>query len=148
MTVEKIMTDQIITVKMDDTLLAVRRLFDRHKFHHLLVTDGGRLVGVISDRDLLKNVSPFVGRISERVEDAATLRRRVHQIMTRTPVTVRRETSVAEAAELLMNQSVSCLPVVNDHHRPVGIISWRDLLRVAINAHASSKTAAISSPSC
>ncbi len=146
MTVEQIMTKEIITVEMDDGLFAVRELFNRHKFHHLLVTDGGRLVGVVSDRDLLKNISPFIDRISERAADAATLQRRVHQIMTRTPVTIRPDTPVSEAAALLTEQSVSCLPVVNDNNRPVGIISWRDVLRTIISPTATNSPVRSPSP--
>lgn len=85
--VAEIMSTKIVTVLADDDLLAVRALFERHNFHHLLVTDNGRLIGVISDRDLLRNLSPFVGRLSERSQDVRTLYRRVHQMMTREPVT-------------------------------------------------------------
>ena len=141
MTVEQIMTRRIISVEMDDGLFAVRELFNQHKFHHLLVTDRGRLVGVVSDRDLLKNISPFIGRMSERKADAATLQRRVHQIMTRALVTVRPHTPVPEAAALLIEQSVSCLPVVNDAQKPVGILSWRDVLRTSISQEAANSPA-------
>jgi len=141
MNVEQIMTRRIISVEMDDGLFAVRELFNQHKFHHLLVTDRGRLVGVVSDRDLLKNISPFIGRMSERTADAATLQRRVHQIMTRALVTVRPHTPVSEAAALLIEQSVSCLPVVSDAQRPVGILSWRDVLRTFISQEAANSPA-------
>ena len=72
MTVGQIMTRVVTTIGMDDSVRLVRHLFDEHSFHHLLVVDRGRLVGVISDRDLLRNVSPFIdmdAHYTVRVQD-------------------------------------------------------------------------------
>ena len=66
MTVQQIMIRQVITVEMDEHLLALRDVFLQHNCHHLMVVDARRLVGVVSDRDLLRNISPFVDGISER----------------------------------------------------------------------------------
>jgi acetoin utilization protein AcuB len=128
MKIHQIMTRQTITIGMDDNVRRVRDLFEEHGFHHLLVVEKGRLVGVISDRDLLRNVSPFIGKLSERSQDAATLNRRVHQIMTRKPVTISSEMEVEDAAHVMLEHRVSCLPVVTEDGRAVGIVTWRDLL--------------------
>jgi acetoin utilization protein AcuB len=128
-TIDTIMTRQLLTVGMDETVETVSRLLAQHHVHHLLVVEHGRLLGVISDRDVLRNLSPFVGRPSERVQDAHLLRRHAHQIMTRHPVCVRPHTPIAEACTLLLFHGVSCLPVLTDDGRPIGIVTWRDLLR-------------------
>lgn len=128
MRVEQLMTRDPVCVDMDDELQRVGELFAEHGFHHLLVVEGGRLVGVISDRDLLRHLSPFIGRLSERTQDLATLHKRVHQIMSRAPVTVGTDTEIAAAAALMLDKRVSCLPVVAADGRPIGILSWRDLL--------------------
>jgi acetoin utilization protein AcuB len=60
-TVGHIMTADMVTVEMDDTLHAVREIFDNTCFHHLLVVNDRRLLGVIFDRDLLKALSPHLG---------------------------------------------------------------------------------------
>jgi len=129
MDIDKIVNRNVVTIGMDDSVVRVRELFDEHKFHHLLVVESGRLVGVISDRDLLRNVSPFVGKRSERSQDMETLRRRVHQIMTRKPVTITLDVTVENAAEVMLEYRVSCLPVVTEGRQVVGIVTWRDLLR-------------------
>jgi acetoin utilization protein AcuB len=95
------------------------------------VTENGRLVGIISDRDLLKATSPFVGTFSETSRDRATLTKRVHQIMRHNPITVKADTPVEAAARLLIEKDVSCLPVVSKEDRVEGILSWRDLLEAA-----------------
>ena len=75
----EIMSRRIVTVELDDTLEAIKKIFDSTKFHHLLVVEEGKLWGVISDRDLLRALSPFIGTTVESARDAATLRKRVHQ---------------------------------------------------------------------
>lgn len=129
MNVTSIMSREPVTVGMDDDLHRVKDLFELYRFHHLLVLLGEKLVGVISDRDLLRATSPFIGRASERPQDVATLNRRVHQIMTRSLVVVAAETPVQDAARLMLDKRVSCLPVVTDDDRLLGIVTWRDQLR-------------------
>ena len=129
MNVEKIMSKRVVTVEMDDSLKVVKGIFDNVRFHHLLVVESGRLFGVISDRDLLKALSPNIGTIIETAMDALTLDKRVHQIMTRKPVTLTPSAGIYDAIEIFNNHNVSCIPVVDDENKPVGIISWRDILK-------------------
>jgi acetoin utilization protein AcuB len=132
MNVDAIMSREPVTVGMDDDLHRVKDLFDLYRFHHLLVLLGERLVGVISDRDLLRASSPFVGRASERPQDLATLNRRVHQIMTRNLVVVPPDTPVEASARLMLDKRVSCLPVVSGEGQLLGIVTWRDQLRALL----------------
>jgi len=129
MNVEKIMSKTTVTVEMDDSLRVVKEIFDNVWFHHLLVVESGKLFGVISDRDLLKALSPNIGTASERTRDLATLNKKVHQIMTRKPVTLSLKAGIYEAIEVFNNHKISCIPVVDEEHKPVGIISWRDILK-------------------
>jgi len=87
---------------------------------------------VISDRDLLKAISPHVGTASETDRDASTLNKRAHQIMTRKPVTLGPNASIHDAADIFNKHSFSCVPVVDDEENPVGIISWRDVLKALV----------------
>jgi acetoin utilization protein AcuB len=129
----QIMSPQVVTVSMDDGLRVVRQLFEQHRFHHLLVVEGRRLVGVISDRDLLRHVSPFVGHdLAERTQDVATLNKRAHQIMTRTPISAGPDMTLQEAIGLILEHRISCLPVVDEESHPVGIVTWRDVLKTLV----------------
>jgi acetoin utilization protein AcuB len=130
MTLGDIMTSRIVSIEMDDRLEAVKEVFDTQHFHHLLVLDEHKkLCGIVSDRDLLRAVSPYVGSAAETSRDLATLNKRVHQIMTRHPVTLRRESTTADAVKLLLAHRISCIPIVDDTFKPIGIVSWRDLLK-------------------
>ena len=81
MKISQIMSCNPVTVGLDDALSAVKEIFDNVKFHHLLVIEEGKLFGVISDRDLLKSISPNIGTNMYSFKDLATLNKRVHQIV-------------------------------------------------------------------
>lgn len=129
MLIRDIMTKRVVTIEMDDKLSVVKDIFDNAKFRHLLVVEEDKLFGVVSDRDLLKAISPNIGTMTETYKDAATLNKRVHQIMTRKPITLPPTATVKEAVNLFNNHRISCIPIVDEQFRPIGIVSWRDILR-------------------
>ena len=129
MSLEKIMSKSVVTVEMDDSLRMVKDIFDNIHFHHLLVVESGKLIGVISDRDLLKALSPNIGTAAETSMAAATLNKKAHQIMIRRPVTLAPSARFSDAIEIFNNYNISCIPVVDEENKPVGIISWRDILK-------------------
>ena len=131
-TVDKIMSRRVVCVSMDDSLKKVRETFDHVRFHHLLVMENGRLTGVISDRDLLKAVSPFVNTLAELPRDVATLRKRVHQIMTRKLITIDADGNVLDAIKLFINEKISCLPVLHKDGSVAGILTWHDILKAIV----------------
>lgn len=132
MLVGDVMTRAVVTVDLDECLGRVHEIMQDGRFHHVLVTDDGRLVGVISDRDVLRAMSPFIEReFMQRRQDENTLRRKAHQVMTRHPRTTREEHDVARAARTMLEAGVGCLPATDAAGRVRGILTWRDLLRVA-----------------
>lgn len=140
-TVGTIMTRHVVTVSMEDSLRHVRDVFESVRFHHLVVVDHGRVMGVLSDRDLLKHLSPFVGKTTERVQDVSTLNKRVHQVMSRRLVSCREGTMLAEAGRLMLDHRVSCLPVVDEAGACVGIVTLRDFAAWSLVACAGDETA-------
>jgi acetoin utilization protein AcuB len=131
MDVRSIMTARVVTVEMDDRLDVVKQIFDTLKFHHLLVVDDRKkLIGIVSDRDLLKALSPYVGSAAETTRDIATLNKRVHQIMSRNPITLHPEAEIEDCVQLFLGQRISCIPIVNRDFKPVGVVSWRDVLKL------------------
>lgn len=133
MIIKDIMTSNIVSVELDDTLAVVKEIFDHVKFHHLLVIEHNKLFGVISDRDLFKALSPNIGTLAETNRDLATLNKKVHQIVTRKPVSINPDANIHDAIEIFMNNQISCIPVTDETGHPVGIISWRDIFSFVIN---------------
>lgn len=131
MLVSEVMTAQVVTISPDDTIAMAKELLDKRRFHHLMVVEDNLLLGVISDKDLLKWLSPYVGTDAETTRDTSLLNKKIHQIMSRRLITVQPETSLKQAIEVMVTSNVSCLPVVNAQNHLEGILSWRDLLAAA-----------------
>jgi acetoin utilization protein AcuB len=126
----EVMITPVATIGLDETLERIRAIFLAKRFHHLVVVHRGRVVGVISDRDLLKNISPFIGKpMMERSQDLNTLQKRAHQIMTRALIVAFEETPIEEAAAIMVSERISCLPIVDERMRLRGIVTRDDLLR-------------------
>ncbi len=134
-TVQNIMTRNVVTVTMDTSLGIIKDAFDRHHFHHVVVVNDGKAVGVISDRDLLRNISPFIGKLAERKTDFLTLQKRAHQVMTRTIVSTMQDDAVSDAACKMFKHHISCLPVLDDDGSCVGIVTMSDVLRWMLDHH-------------
>ena len=119
MNVASIMTRKMIMAEMDDSLFKVRTFFKYAEFHHILVVKDRKLVGVISDRDLLAEE----GRVT------INSNKRTHQIMSRMPITVDAQTSIEKASNLLLENDISCLPVISSQGVVEGILTWKDILK-------------------
>ncbi len=128
-TVSDIMTAPVFTVTPEATLESMRRHFEAEGFHHLLVVERGKVLGVVSDRDLLRNLSPWAGTMGASRSDDATLRKRAHQVMSRSLISIAPDARVIEAIRTMLGSRVSCLPVLDEHGGCRGIVTWRDVLR-------------------
>jgi len=100
------------------------------RIRHLPVLDGSRLVGVVSQRDLL------AAGLSRALDFDGGQRRsfmrsvEVAEVMAVRPVTVRPDTAIREAAHLMVERRIGCLPVVDEAGGAVGLVTETDLLRV------------------
>jgi acetoin utilization protein AcuB len=129
--VSEIMSRGLITVDKNASLRRVRRVLDQHRIRHLLVMDGKRLVGIVTDRDLRRaapsSKSPLT--ISEREEFMDELK--VVEVMSRKLITASPDTTVREAARVMVSEKIGCLPVVNGNQL-VGIVTETDLLEMLV----------------
>jgi acetoin utilization protein AcuB len=136
MTVEKIMSRDVVTVRPDAALMEIRGLLHERGFNHLLVTEeDDTLCGVISDRDVLKAISPFLDTYSEEHRDVKTLSQPASEIMQSDPITVTPDTPVKEASRMLLDNRVSSLPVVEGSEL-VGIVTGKDMLEYYISGES------------
>jgi acetoin utilization protein AcuB len=125
-----LMSKNVITLDVDDNLTQAKHVFDQHKIHHILIIENKKLVGVITDRDLYKHLSPQIGTHKETLRDTSLLRKKLHLIMSRELVTATKETSLNAAVVLFYDNHISCLPIVDEQFHPVGIVSWRDIIKI------------------
>ena len=129
MTIEDVMTKEVITVDMDTSLKKIHNIFNDKNLHHVIVLENEKIIGIISDRDMFKALSPFLNTAAEQNRDLNTLKRRAHQIMTRNVTTISKKASLKSTIELVLQKNISCLPVVTPDGQIEGIITWKDLLK-------------------
>lgn len=124
-----LMTRSPVCVGLDMPLKEVKLLFEKHGIRHTLVIEEGRLIGVLSERDLLKNISPYLYTHVYTTRDLASLQQRVHQVMTRHPITVFETDPIRRVVDLMSQGQMGCLPVISAEGRAVGLITRGDLIR-------------------
>jgi acetoin utilization protein AcuB len=115
MNVSRWMTKNPVAVESTETLAAVQEIMDRGQFRRVPVVDGGKLVGIVSDRDL-------------RQHTGGLARVKVNAAMSTPVVSVTPFTMLEEAANLMVKHKVGGLPVIDDG-KLAGIITATDLLR-------------------
>ena len=129
--VAEIMRQHFVTLAPGDRLDLADDVMKLGRIRHMPVLDGDRLIGVVSQRDLL------AASLSKALDFDAKERRvflksvAVDEAMTRDPVTVSPETSAGEAAALLVRRKIGCLPVVDAKGVVLGLVTETDLLRAA-----------------
>ena len=86
-----------------------------------MVVEDNKLLGIISDRDLLKSLSPAIDTLAATTKDIACLNKKAHQIMTSKPICIGENATVKSAIKIFNQNSISCIPIINDDEIPVGI---------------------------
>jgi len=131
--VENWMSPKVITVDADDSMLDATKLLKEHNVRRLLVLEKGKLVGIVTDRDL-KRASPSDATALEAHELLYLVANiKVREIMTRNPITVPYNYTIEEAAEILLQAKISGVPVVNKDGEVIGMITQTDLFNVLIS---------------
>jgi acetoin utilization protein AcuB len=128
MTVSQWMTKRLVTVGADAPVAEAWRRMQRRRIRHVPVWDRGKLVGIISDRDVRLAFPAPAADMEVGERRALWERLRVWQIMSRVLVTVAPDTPMERAARTLLRYRISGLPVLSDG-RLVGIITETDFLR-------------------
>jgi len=133
MLVNQIMSQNLHTVLADDNLSFLSKTFSDVSYHHLpVVNDDKVLLGIISDRDVTRNLSPFIDTDLERECDRALMKQTAADIMTTDPITVGQSSRIETASILLLENNFSCLPVVDDDGKIEGLLTWKDILNYHI----------------
>jgi CBS domain-containing protein len=129
--VERIMQREFASVRSDERLDFVDDVMALGRVRHMPVVDDGKLVGVVTQRDLL---AAALSRVLEfdRQERRSFLRSvDVGEVMSRKPITIEPGASLREAATRMLRHKIGCLPVVAPTGEAIGLLTETDLLRAA-----------------
>lgn len=126
--VRDVMSEKIVQISAGDTLSTVEDIMTLGGVRHMPVVRAGKLVGVVSERDLLR------ASLSNLTEFGTEQRRaflhvvEIERVMASPPVVIGPDDSVEDAALLMAEKKIGCLPVV-DGERLMGMITETDILR-------------------
>lgn len=133
MSIASQMTTTLVHVAPDASLGEMHGIFESRPIHHLLVMDAEKLLGIVSDRDVLRLMSPFSNTLLESEKDRFASQLPASRIMKSNIVSVSINAGLREAASLMVENGISLLPVVDHDQRVVGVLSWKDILRQIAN---------------
>jgi acetoin utilization protein AcuB len=130
MLVKNWMTKDVITIEADQSMRDAIYVLEENRVNLLPVTLKGKVVGVLTDRDL-KKASPSECSVREMKEFMELISKiSVRDIMTGDPVTISPDYTVEEAAAILMEKRISGLPVLDENRKLVGIITRSDVFKM------------------
>ena len=112
------MSKNVITQDHEISVAQALKIFKSQKVHHLILTKNISVIGIVSDRDLL-----WVEKINLSEHAMAK------QFMAETILCCHEETPLDQVAKVMVKESISALPVINDKHELSGIITHHDLLK-------------------
>ncbi|GAP21263.1 CBS domain-containing protein [Leptolinea tardivitalis] len=132
LTAKDYMTSHVVTLDPDASLLEAHRLMGAERIRSLPVVEDGELKGIVTRTDLLSNDnSRFLSRNNQE-ESLKVLTNSVEQIMSTNVITITPETSILEAARLLLENKIHSLPVLDSDKKLAGILTESDLFRMVI----------------
>jgi acetoin utilization protein AcuB len=127
------MSEDVVTIGVNDSVQRALDLMQDYHISLLPVTDGGKLVGIVSDRDLKRAAPSEVSQFGREHIDNFLSLISVVTVMTPNPITVPDDFTVEETAEVLLDNKISGCPVRDSRGRMVGIVTKSDLFRAIIS---------------
>lgn len=131
MLIGQCMQREVITITPTTSHRAAVQLLQEHNIRRLPVVAHGRLVGIVSEKDLLTSQPSPATTLSVYEIFALLDKMPVKQIMTQPVVTVGADCTIEDAATIMLTRKIGCLPVVRDHQL-IGIITESDIFRLFV----------------
>lgn len=136
--VSQIMTKDLITLNVSNTLYDAEKLFKNHKIRHIPVVEDKKLLGVLSYSDLLKISYADVEEAEDVETDGVSAVVydifSISQVMTKSPMIVEPNTTIKEVVEILTEQSFHSIPVVENGELK-GIVTTTDILKYLLKQY-------------
>jgi CBS domain-containing membrane protein len=127
--VRDLMTEKVFALSPSDDLAALYDLMDAERIRHVPIVDrDGDLVGLVTERDLSRSALGSQTDLPLSVQQELLQRRRIREIMTMEVETAEPSQRLRDAAEILLENKIGCLPVVEGNHL-VGILTEADFVR-------------------
>jgi CBS domain-containing membrane protein len=126
--VREIMTGSPVTLKPEDTLDLANNVISLGRIRHIPVVEDGRLVGLLSERDLMGAATTEIFGLKQKRKSALLKTVLIKDVMKKRVITVKPDTPIKDAAQLMADKKVGCVPVVIAGAL-VGLVTTTDILR-------------------
>ena len=133
MLVKNWMSKNLITVDINDSMQDAAKLLKKNNIRGLPVMKNGKLVGIVTDRDLKRASASDANTLDIHELLFLISEIKVKDIMTKDPITIPVDETIEEAAELLLDNKLSRAPVVDNDGKLVGVITQTDIFRVLVS---------------
>jgi predicted transcriptional regulator len=126
--VREIMMGSPVTLAPDDTLDLANDVISLGRIRHIPVVEGGKLVGLLSERDLIGAAANRIFGLKQKTRSALLKTELVKNVMKKRVITVAPDTPIKEAARLMAEKKIGCVPVMSDGTL-VGLVTTTNVLR-------------------
>jgi CBS domain-containing protein len=130
-TVRDLMTRNPTTLDRNETLDLAESIMNLGRIRHMPVVDDGRVVGIVSQRDMFRSALITSLGFGRKTTSALIKTIKIKEIMTEKVVTISPDASIKEAARQMMEKKIGCLPVL-EGDRLVGIVTETDMLQYVV----------------
>ncbi|MDY0266765.1 MAG: CBS domain-containing protein [Methanimicrococcus sp.] len=118
----------IISINSSERLVHARYLMLENNIGRIPVMENGKLVGVISERDVAKALQEFKDHVPDNRQEAQIKNLLVADVMSRNPLTAKPSTPAEEIVSLIVHKNIGIVPILDDSEKLIGIITRRSLL--------------------
>lgn len=125
----EIMTKNVVSISLDERLDLVDEIMSSGEIRHMPVTQGGRVVGIVSQRDLLRSKLSTLIDFADEDRKSLLESTDVEKVMTSSVKFADPNEPVTHAVSRMLEEKIGCLPVVNQDHELVGLITETDVMR-------------------
>ena len=126
--VREIMTGSPVTLKPEDTLDLANDVISLGRIRHIPVVEDGRLVGLLSERDLIGAAATTIFGLKQKRKSALLKTVLIKDVMKKRVISVKPDTPIKAAAHLMADKKIGCVPVV-ESGTLVGLLTTTDILR-------------------
>ena len=124
----EIMMGSPVTLKPDDTLDLANNVISLGRIRHIPVVDDGRLVGMLTERDLIGTAASHIFGLKQKNKSALLKSVLIKEVMKKRVVTATPETPIKEIAHLMAEKKIGCVPIVSAGTL-TGLVTTTDILR-------------------
>jgi CBS domain-containing membrane protein len=129
--VRSLMAENPATLDRNETLDIPDTIMNLGRIRHMPVVEDGKVVGILSQRDLFRSALIVALGFGRRTTSALIKTIRVKEVMTKPAITITADAAVSDAARLMIEKKIGCLPVV-ENERLIGLITETDILRSVV----------------